>query len=74
MSTVVAIYRGIEIYRSKTLLCLDETARPTQIGYEAHVNGWLVIGSLEGLRKHIDSVLGPNSSPSDLSDDTKPEM
>jgi hypothetical protein len=60
MRTVVAIYRGVEIYHSKTILCLKDVIRPNQAFFEAKVKGWLLIGSLESVRKEIDNLLGPD--------------
>jgi hypothetical protein len=70
MRTVVAIYRGVDIYRSRTILCIKEVIKSPQTWYEASVKGWLLIGSLESVRHQIDNLLGPITGPPSTTHET----
>jgi hypothetical protein len=55
MRPPVAVYRGIEIHQSKVVLCLPgQEASPTHGLFEARVDGWLIVGTLECVQEEID--------------------
>jgi hypothetical protein len=58
MRTAVAVYKGVEICRSKLVLCLPGAAPESlKDWYEATVDDWLIVGSLEGVQEQIDQRL-----------------
>jgi hypothetical protein len=58
MQTPVALYRGIEIHRSKLVLCLPELeAVLPPDWYEARVGEWVIVGCLERVQEEIEKRL-----------------
>jgi len=54
----IAVYKGIEIRRSHLVLCLPEQAPGVpRAWYEARIGDWLLVGSLQSIKEHIDEKL-----------------
>ena len=64
MRTPVETYRGVDIFRTRLVLCLPAQVFPKDSEwYEAQVGGWLYVGSLERVKQTIDDKLGPPPEP-----------
>jgi hypothetical protein len=51
----IAVYKGIEIRRSHLVLCLpDLSPSVPRAWYEAKIGEWLLVGSLQSIKEHID--------------------
>lgn len=54
----IAVYKGIEIRRSHLVLCLpDLSPGVPRVWYEAKMGDWLLVGSLQSIKQHIDEKL-----------------
>jgi hypothetical protein len=64
MQIPVETYRGVAIFKSRLVLCLaNYNPASTHEWHEAMVGGWLMVGTLEQLRREIDKRLDIQASP-----------
>jgi hypothetical protein len=56
---IIETYRGIDIYKTQTVLCDPEIAQKVTQPCEAELDGWRLVGSLQGVKEEIDRKLGP---------------
>jgi hypothetical protein len=63
MRTPVEIYRGIAIRKSPIALCLSSQSKPPADQFEATLDGWLLVGTLQAVREKIDQMLEAQGEP-----------
>jgi hypothetical protein len=59
MREVIETYRGIDIVKSATVLCDPDIAAQVDEPCEAELDGWRLVGCLQGVKEEIDRKLGP---------------